>query len=189
MHLGSDELIDLAERTRDESDVPHLRSCERCRRQLDELRAAMSTAVAVEVPEPSPLFWTHLSRRVHDAVSASGAPQASYWSGPAAWRAWTIAAGALAALVLAVFVTSRGPAPAPGPTPSIQMDTAADVLPDDPALSLVADLASTMTYDEASELESGTHAGSVDEAVSTLSTDERRELRRLLTDALRRPGD
>jgi len=25
---------------------------------------------AEEVPEPSPLFWEHLSQRVHDAVAA-----------------------------------------------------------------------------------------------------------------------
>jgi hypothetical protein len=192
MHLGSDELIDLAERTRPESDAPHLRSCERCRAQVEELRRAMATAAEVDVPEPSPLFWPHLSARVHDAVLAEGTPNETGRSWLIGWRMWPIGLAALAACVVAVVLTSRVSTPARAPAASYQAESTAqpDALPDDdPALNLVADLASTLTYEEASELEISTHAGSVDEAVSGLSADERQELHRLLNDALRRPGD
>ena len=193
MHLGSDALVDLAEGTRPESDAPHLRTCERCRAQLEEVRRAIVLAADVDVPEPSPLFWPHFSARVHDAVSSAGASgRAGRSPWVAGWRAWPLGLAALAACVLAVVLTSRLSAPVPRLAPSNDPDAtvATDALPDDdPALNMVADLASTLTSDEASELEIITHAGSVDEAVTGLSTDERQELHRLLNDALRRPGD
>jgi hypothetical protein len=191
MHLGSDELIDIAERTRPESDAPHLRTCERCRAQVEELRRAMTMA-DVDVPEPSPLFWQHLSARVHDAVAAEGTPNETGRSWQIGWRMWTAGIGALVACIAAFVLTSRVPIPAPAPAASRAAESIVqpDALPDDdPALTLVADLASTLTYEEASELETGTHAGSVEEAVSGLSPAERQELHRLLNDALRRPGD
>ncbi len=81
-HLTTEKLIDLAERTREESSAPHLQSCEACRHQLAVLRDAMSAAAEVEVcPEPSPLFWKHLSERVREAVAAEGAPQARFRPG------------------------------------------------------------------------------------------------------------
>jgi hypothetical protein len=193
MHLGSDELIDLAERTRPESDAPHLRSCERCRAKVDELRRAMAAAAEVEVPEPSPLFWPHLSARVRDAISTEGPTSETGRRVLVGWRMWTVGLAALAACFVAAFITARVFTPARGPAASypaestIQADASSP--DDDPALNLVADLASTLTYEEASELEVSTHAGSVDEAVSGLSADERQELHRLLNDALRRPGD
>jgi anti-sigma-K factor RskA len=192
MHLSPDALVDLAERTANDADVPHLRTCERCRRQLDELRTMMSAAADVDVPEPSPLFWQHFSSRVQESVSAEGQPgQARTWSWTRGWRAWAVPVGAVAALVLAVVIGSRVPAPAPAKSAANRADAASSVdpLPDDPALNLVADLAATMNYDDASELEVGTHVGSADEAVGGLSAGERQELRRLLNEALRQPGD
>jgi len=41
MHLKDDQLVDLAEGTLPESSAPHLASCEPCRRQLEEMRAAL----------------------------------------------------------------------------------------------------------------------------------------------------
>jgi hypothetical protein len=191
MHLGSDDLIDLAERTRPESDAPHLRTCARCRAQVEELRRAMTTAASVDVPEPSPLFWQHLSARVHDAIAAEEMPSQTMRGWLIGWRMWTAAASALVACVAAVLLTSRVPSePAPPASHLAESIAPPDALPDDdPALNLVADLASTLTYEEASELETSTHAGSVDEAVGGLSAAERQELHRLLNDALRHPGD
>ena len=73
MHLQPDELVDLAEGTQAEASRPHLAACEACRRRLADLKAMMSAAVDVGVPEPSPLFWDHFSNRVHDAVAAEPA--------------------------------------------------------------------------------------------------------------------
>src|SRR5438093_9275944 len=69
MHLTPDDLVDLAKGTRPESSAPHLASCATCRAQLNEMRAMMSAAADVDVPEPSPLFWDHFSQHVHDAVA------------------------------------------------------------------------------------------------------------------------
>ena len=44
----------------------------------------------VEVPEPSPLFWDHLSARVRDAVAAE--PARRWWSGVRSWPRWLMPA-------------------------------------------------------------------------------------------------
>src|SRR5256885_5364116 len=112
MHLQPDELVDVAEGARTEQSVPHLASCELCRHQLAELKALMSAAAEVEVPEPSPLFWDHFSARVREAVAAEGAPRRSFWT----WPRLVVPAVAvgLASLLLAVALsTDRATPPAP----------------------------------------------------------------------------
>jgi hypothetical protein len=44
-------------------DQAHVESCERCRRELDELRTTMALMDAWEAPEPSPYFLTRLEAR------------------------------------------------------------------------------------------------------------------------------
>ena len=113
MHLTPEELIDFAEGTRAEAAAPHLQSCEVCRHHIVALRATMSAAADVDVPEPSPLFWDHLSQRVHEAVAAEEAPGARFpglsgfpaWVGALAgsWRAWAVA-GVAAAVMLSLYL-------------------------------------------------------------------------------------
>ena len=114
MHLNAVELIDVAEGTRSEASVPHLASCDACRRQLTDMRAMMSTVAAVEVPEPSPLFWDHLSQRVGNAV-AEDVPRRS-WQDAATWRRllMPLSAVAVASLILAMVLSSRALAPQSG---------------------------------------------------------------------------
>ena len=81
-HLGPDELIDLAEGTRPEADAPHLLVCDGCRRQLIDARAMLSAAAVVDVPEPSPLFWDHLSARVRQSVVEEAPPRGALWLEP-----------------------------------------------------------------------------------------------------------
>src|SRR4051794_29807445 len=91
MHLNAEELVDIAEGTRGESAAPHLAGCEPCRAQLRELRAMMATARDVDVPEPSPLFWDHLSARISDAIAAApGQPRgsSSVFGASEGGRAW-----------------------------------------------------------------------------------------------------
>jgi hypothetical protein len=78
MHLKPEELVDLAEGTITESSVPHLAACAACRGQLEALRVMTTEACDFEVPEPSPLFWDHLSSRVQDAIAADH-QQSSAW--------------------------------------------------------------------------------------------------------------
>src|SRR5712672_889696 len=106
MHLNAEALVDIAEGTRPETAAPHLASCEACRAQVRELRAMISAAQDAEVPEPSPLFWDHLSSRVGEAVAAEGASRRS-WRNALLWRRGVLdpllAVGAVALLTAIVI--------------------------------------------------------------------------------------
>ena len=72
-HLSPEELIDLVEdreRLLGAGRAAHLKSCQSCRQQVEELRGVMLEASDVTVPEPSPLFWEHSSKRLSEAVEA-----------------------------------------------------------------------------------------------------------------------
>jgi hypothetical protein len=195
MHLTPEELIDFAEGTRPEAAAPHLQSCEVCRHQIVTLRRTMSAAADVDVPEPSPLFWDHLSQRVREAVAAEEAPGARFpglsgfpaWGAAASgsWRVWAIA-GVVAAVMLSVYLTAPRTL-----TPSGLRDAAASSAPlepfgaaDDPSLALFADLTEQLDLKAISETGWSSHAGAVDEVVASLTSDERLELQRLLKEEL-----
>jgi hypothetical protein len=196
MHLQPDELIDLAEGTRAESSATHLAECAVCRLQLEELKATMSAAADVDVPEPSPLFWDHFSARVRQAVDAEGAPRRSLWT----WPRVVIPAVSVATAVLAVVVTlnrgsaGRGNTPLPTvvPAPVALPVASVDLLADpqsagDTALTLVAELSSDMDFETARD--AGLAArGSAEHAVTHLTGSELRELQRLLQEELARSG-
>jgi len=196
MHLRPDELIDFAEGTRAESSATHLVECAVCRLHLAELKATMSAAADVNVPEPSPLFWDHFSARVHDAVAAEGSPRRSFWT----WPRVVIPAVSVATAVLAVAITlnwgsaDRGiaPLPAVGPAPVALPVTSAELLADpqsagDTALTLVAELSSDMDLETAREAGLAGR-GSAEHAVTHLTGSELRELQRLLQEELARSG-
>ncbi len=51
----------------------HVEVCERCRRELDELRATMALLETWEGPEPNPYFLTRLNARLREAREAEPA--------------------------------------------------------------------------------------------------------------------
>jgi len=51
----------------------HLAGCERCRRELDELRATMNLLDAWKTPEPNPYFLTRLEARLREEREAAPA--------------------------------------------------------------------------------------------------------------------
>lgn len=191
-HLTSEQLVDLAEGVRAELSMPHLQSCEACRSKLAGLRATLAAAGEVDVPEPSPLFWDHLSARVHRAVEAErahGTPTFGRWW---SWRTAPLWVGSLAVVVLAVAFATRGrvsEAPAPAGAIAVVVESHAEVpdIADDPSLSLVADLVTDLDWDAAVEAGLTTHLGVDDDVVTELSDGERRELHRLLRAELGRP--
>ena len=196
MHLKTDELVDIAEGTRSLASAPHLAGCVQCRVQLHELRAMMSAAQDVDVPEPSPLFWDHLSSRVQEAVAAEAVPRRS-WLTAALWRRGVLdplLAVAVAALLIAVVLNSRatGPASIASPPGVSVADAASDLLSDvtadnDGSLTLVASLTDDVDLETAREAGLAPH-GSAEHAVTHMSESELRELGRLLREELARSG-
>lgn len=196
-HLTPQELVDLAEDERLERSVPHLASCDHCRREIIDLRGAMARAEKAEVPEPSPLFWEHFSSRVREAIAFEGAPgrrvSLERWSSFAA----PLSIGALAAVVIAAVLTARINYRPPTDTSLSSAASSAiagavvdpAILPDDPSLDLVADLGGEIDWDAAGEVGLTTREGAVDKAVTQLTDGERAELQRLLEQELRRSGD
>jgi hypothetical protein len=203
MHLNAEQLIDVAEGTSAESGMPHLAACEACRAQLRELRAMMAAAQAVDVPEPSPLFWDQLSSRVRQAVTAD--PAAPRLHGARGFvdvvaalvrtRAFLAGTAIAAGLLLAIALGSRPPLPAPAgrsPVVSVAEATAApellgDVTPDDASLTLVASLTDGVDMETAREAGLAPR-GSAEHAVTHMSEGELRELGRLLQEELTRSG-
>jgi hypothetical protein len=197
MHLNELELIDLAEGTRPESSAPHLASCDRCRRQLLEMRSLLADVAGVPVPEPSPLFWDHLSRRVRDAVAAGREPPRRWWHEVALRKRVLVpaSAAALAVVLILSVLTSRLLAPLPGPDrAAAELASVATGGPDDgfdmaddASLMLVADLSAEMSLDPTAD-ENLAPAGGAEHAVTHLNDDQLRELRRLLQEELTPSG-
>ena len=184
-HLTPDQLVDLAEGVGTEPSMPHLRSCEVCRTKLAELRAMLSAAAEVDVPEPSPLFWDHFSARVHQAVAAERTDAMSgFWRRPS-WRSAPLWFASLAVAVLAVLVLTRGSvseAPHRRAPSEVVAESQGDVpaIADDASLSLVADLVTGLDWDAAVDAGLAADVGIADDVVTQLSDGERRELHQLL---------
>jgi hypothetical protein len=188
-HLTPDQLLDVAEGTRARDEFAHLAACAGCERQVAELRETMGVAAEVEVPEPSPLFWEHLSANVRERVAEEPAQPAWWWGVPQ----FGLAAAAVAIVVLAAgSVFRQGGAPAaPGEPPMAVVEAPlADAVSfdDDPALALLADLSAGIDWEAASEAGLTPAPGTADRVVMALTVDERLELQRILEEALAAAG-
>jgi hypothetical protein len=167
-----------------------------------DLRAVMSAAADADVPEPSPLFWDHLSARVREAVGAENAtaPDAARLGWVARIWSWRVLvpAGTAAALALTAAVALRAPAkPDPAASSSVggvaSVDSGAGLdrpvpLGDDPTLDFIADLAGELDWDDAAQAGLTTGSRSVDQVVFEMTDAERRELHRILQEELSRQG-
>jgi hypothetical protein len=132
----------------------HLARCETCAARVDAARSALEAArLAAGVPEPSPLFWDHLSARVRRATAAEPVPKSRVW--PFGGRT-SLLAGALAAAVVLAAVVLRQPEEVVVPTAARTVPTGeqsesalADETSDvwDDVLALVSDLSSDDVHD------------------------------------------
>ncbi len=213
-HLTEAEFVDLVDATLapqreahlDAHLRAHLAGCDDCRAVAARLREALSRAAAVEMPEPSPLFWEHFSARVHDGVREAEAGAGSSWL---AWAhgetfKWAMSGALLTLLLVSVVWASVWRARTPGAAHSAATATTASNAPiadaasdrygdafdpdTDEAWALVRTVADDVSWDDAAAEGFGVRPGSAERAVVTLTTDERSELVRLLQSEMKQPG-
>jgi hypothetical protein len=188
-HLSSVDFVDLLEGTTIPGAEQHLSECGRCRRELTALQDTMSAAASTEIPDPSPLFWEHLSSRVREAVQQE-APGCGELPGReplfSGWWVRAAAGVAAVALVIAAAVAFGSRSTAPPPTAQAQPDQPALPAPsDEGSFGLVADFGGTLEWDDLREqMAVSTHTDRLDGGVGQLDSGERRELERLLKEEL-----
>ena len=98
-HLSEERLVELLEGGAAEAD--HLETCPACRERFDALHQTWGLLRDDPIPEPSPLFWQHLSERVRVAIDVESpeTPSAERsvrswglrrwpWALLAHWRRW-----------------------------------------------------------------------------------------------------
>lgn len=188
-HLSSVEFVDLLEGATIRRAEQHLSECDRCRREFSALQETMSAAAAGPIPDPSPLFWEHLSARVSESVAREAPGSGELPGRESLFTYWWVRAAAgvaTAALVIAAAVAlgSRSSAP----PPSAQTDTPALPAPlEDGSFGLVADFGGTLEWDDLREqMAVSAQTGRLDGGVGQLDSGERRELERLLKEELAR---
>jgi hypothetical protein len=186
-HLSTAAFADAIEGRLSEADRRHLDGCARCAATVASLSQAMrGIREDDEQPEPSPLFWEHFPARVRDAVQESVPDTRSSWR-PPAWAVVCSIVIVAAALVVGLRDLRLSPAAVAPGVASLQ--TAPATMPEDPAWTLLTDVASAAVEDDPQTAPVTVRPSEVDRAVTSLSDTEREELRRLLQNEMKRPGD
>jgi hypothetical protein len=191
-HLSPSELVDFAEGTLTPARAAHAETCEACGAAAGNLRETLARAAGAspDVPEPSPLFWDHLSARVRDGIaSETPAARGSSWHG-------LRALAPLAALGIVVAVLSVTMKPRDAAVPVREATTAGAVADHElepmidanssEAWDVLTAAAADLEWDEAHEAGMSVPPAAVDRAVQRLSAAEMNELGRLLQSELRR---
>ena len=191
-HLSPADFVECAEGTPTAAHRRHLDSCDACRAQVARLRDSVQRFGPVNsaVPEPSPLYWEHLSSRIREEV-ALAEPRAPW----VPIRALVPALVALA-IVIAVF-NGRVEGPAVNaPLASVPAHADLDFGSDSPVEPANADVwavltaaASDMAIDDARAAGLGVRSAAIDHAVQRLNPEELAELGRLLQSELKGSGD
>ena len=208
-HAGPAELVDLAEGGGTPRAARHVGQCAVCQEQLRALREMIGLNEGVrdshdarsaqgDIPEPSPLFWTHFPDRVRGALEDAVQRDPAWWTGRVTtrWAALALSA-ALVVGVVTGFAISR--LPANGLDNSARGDTPVELTvaggddageaggalgpwgaTDEPEWALVLLMAETTGWTDPEAMELFMADATVDGAVVELSTEERLELKRLL---------
>jgi len=163
----------------------------------DQIDALIEEVSAVDVPEPSPLFWNHFAARVNAAIDAP--PSRASWPIPAVW-AWTTVAVLVLVSVLGFYVIRPAlqpqlPAvttmPAPGTSTAANVSDAADAdvdIESDAAWAVVRSFADELEYEDARAAGVVPRQGAIERAATELTAEERAELVRIIQDELKRTG-
>lgn len=198
-HLSPSEFVDLAEGALRPDRAAHASTCEACQAQATVVRDALQMVAASSgIPEPSPLFWDHLSARVRDAIAST--PRHSTWG--FGWRgfqplavvlALAVAVGSVALLTrdarrdATPLVVGTTPGPVSG-DPDQEPDPTLDPSHAEVWAVLTA-AAADLQLDEAQAAGMAVRTSAIDRAVQGLTAAERTELGRLLQSELKRSGN
>lgn len=150
---------------------------------------------AEEVPEPSPLFWEHLSQRVHDAVAAEPIPSRRWFTGlNAVWAGGAVAAIAVVLIGVSLSVRRQpvdtGSAGSAAMTQTVATDAAAvgvslPALDDDVSFAVMEELASEIDFEEAGAAGLMVSPGAAEDAVTGMSGEDQRALVELLQEEIK----
>ena len=180
-HLTAEQIVEAAEGAVPAVAADHLEHCQQCREHVALMASVIGDVEgASDVPEPSPLFWDHLSRRVREATDREAVPMAATW-----WAGLfrpLVAAAAIAATV-AIVVLVRGQYPsAPGQTASVPavQTVASDAPADDVAADVMSAVAGDLSFEDLRDANLLPSRAVVDQAVSKLNPEQQRELMRLV---------
>jgi hypothetical protein len=196
-HLSAAEFVDYAEDALDGARLAHVDGCAVCRRRGDELRASLQQIASVksDVPEPSPLFWDHLSARVQHGIETAGG--SSPWWAASVRTLIPLTACALVIAMITIVLTRRLEAPASPPQiatapAAIDIDHANEPWSDASTSEMwevLTSAAADLEWDNTQETAITVAPASVDRAVQHLSVAELNELGRLLQTELKRSSD
>ncbi len=194
-HLTPQQLVDAADDGTDPSVDQHLSACAACQARLTDLRAMMSSVgdLGGEIPEPSPLFWDSLQRRVVETAEAERQNEGALARFLRSLQpAILVPAAAALVVAAAVLLSSAGRKPHAPAAPTFASLPAADSatmapraellrdsMDDDPSLQLIADLAVDVDWN-AADAAALAPSGSAEHAVSHLDANDLKELQRLL---------
>ena len=182
-HLSPQEFVDAVDRGLTAARQSHLDACEACRREVDALSRALGEARQIdEVPEPSPLFWDHMARRVREATLALPAPAASRW-----WRPiWRPLAALCATAAIAALVVGLRPDPNPSAVPAAAVaDVDTELFSfDDGSVELMSALAGELTWEQVQATSLAPRQATVDLAVTRLTEAQRLEMIRILREEM-----
>jgi len=199
-HLTEHEIVDLVEHAGISRHEEHVSACERCRARVAMMRDAIARIAEADVPEPSPLFWEHLSARVREGVEDI-IPD-SWWRSIVRSPAlnWSVA-GALVMLIVVGGVWRRSTqqpaistAPAIATAATSTLDAAGSDLDDigtldnDAAWGLVRTVADDLSWDDTIAAGVAVAPGSADRAIRSLTVAERAELVSLLQSEIKHSG-
>jgi hypothetical protein len=185
-HLSPQEFVDAIDGTLAAARQAHVDACAACRDDVAALTGTLAeTRGADPVVEPSPLFWDHFARRVHEATAAE--PVVSRW-----WSRWQpMAALAAAAAVVIVAVVARPRAPIPSETSavvSVADNAAAEfqlLEASDEPVAVMSALAGEMSWEEVQAINLAPSRAAVDLAVVQLTDAQKQELIRIVRQEIR----
>jgi hypothetical protein len=149
-HLTPQQFIDAIDGVLSPVHAGHLEACEPCRQEIAALRSLTSDVRAVVAPEPSPLFWDHLSERVRVATSAEPVPAGAWWHG--VWNPVMTIGLALAVMAI-MFVVRAGPV-RPSPLPPVTVEALGSIADDSVSRppDFVVDVAASLPMEDLREV-------------------------------------